>query len=195
MPNESLTQIMLTRAPLPVEFRPYPGAIAAWIDWTAPCVTGAQSQATFEMIRDHLRRRGVSGDRISKAFSLSRYKWPVSVETLPTSLSAVSNRAGYPMTPQTSMSASTIDPVTQAEILARNYRIARLNHDLPKMRLLAAAFRIMWTQASKSTYERLMRDAELFELRRLLRERNGEVEIDEGAIEDDAEGEGDAEAP
>jgi hypothetical protein len=191
MPNESLTQIMLTRTPLPVEFRPYPGAIAAWIDWIAPCVVGTQSQATFDMIRDHLRGRGISGDRINKAFSLSRYKWPASSVTLPTSPGAVS----YTVTPQTSMSTSTIDPVTQAEILARNYRIARMNHDLPKMRLLAAAFRIMWTQASKSTYERLMRDAELFELRRLLRERNGEVEIDESAIEDDAGGEADAEAP
>ncbi len=180
----SITALALNQTPLPIEFMNYPRAIAVWIDAVAPCVVGVQSWQTYQMINAYLNRRGVSLDRISKAFQLSQYDWPI--------LRPVTT-AG-PMAPQTSMGPSTINPVTEAEVLAKNLFMARQMQDIPRIKALLNALRTFFTQLNTDQLQRIQEDASVSILWNYLRiGRDGSVTIFENVAEFDAsEGEGEA---
>lgn len=181
----SITAMALNLTPLPVQFIHSPRAVALWIDAVAPCVVGVQSRQTYEMIYAYLNRRLVELDTIDKAFQLSQYDWPI--------LAAVT--MSRPTTPQTTMGPSTIDPVTEAEILARNLVIAQQMEDIPRIKSLLNALRTFFTRMNTNQLERIQEDASVSILWRYLRiGRDGSVTIFENLAEFDAEGEGEGEA-
>jgi hypothetical protein len=94
------------------------------------------------------------------------------------------------------MGPSTIDPVTAAEVLAENLRIAQQQEDIPRIKALLNSLRTFFTQMNTNQLERIQDDASVSILWRYLRiGRDGSVTIFENLAEFDAkEGEGEGEA-
>jgi hypothetical protein len=179
----SLTYNAINQTPLPANLIHSPQGLAVWIDAVAPCVVGAQSKGTYDAIFAYLITRGVSLDTIEKAFDYSQYKWMDSMRvrldlTVPT---------GPAMARQTTMGPDTTDRVTEAEIIARNFRIARNMEDIPKMKQLLRALQSFLTGMNTNQLEALQNDATFRILRPYVRiGSDGSVTIFENLVEFDA---------